>query len=378
MNDGSQFARQSIRHLPPLPMFKTMAEMKAEYDLAQIDRLHFNENPLGVSPLAQAAMQREIVNCNFYPDPNSPLLQTQLAERYGLAKEQIFLTTGGDHALNLFANAFVNEGDEVIVGAPSFQTYASSTAIMGGKLVKVPLDKDLCYDLEAILAAITAHSKLIIICNPNNPTGTIVRKQQVADFMARVPAHCLVIFDEAYAEFVEDPDYPQGVDYLRQGANVIVMRTFSKAYGLAGLRVGYALAAAQLAPWLARVIPVFPVNRLAQAAAAAVLEDADYLAAVLANNRAGREYFHAEFDALGMAHTPAQGSFFFVDLGLPAAEARETLLRQGLLITPGQQWGYPNYARISIGSAEANQRLIAALRQLKEDQNKRRKCFGNG
>jgi histidinol-phosphate aminotransferase len=365
MKDGSSFARAGIMQLSPYVAGKPMEEVEAEYGVKVVARLASNENPLGVSPKAVAAMEKELQNCSRYPEGSSPRVRRKLAERLGVPEGQIFLATGGDHILTLLGNAFVNQGDEVIAGAPSFYTYTLSTMTMGGLLIKAPL-KDFAYDLDAILAAVTPKTKLIFFCNPNNPTGAIVDKAKVAAFMSKLPDHCLAVFDEAYFEFVSDPAYGDGIeDYVKKGANVVVLRTFSKLYGLAGLRIGYAVAAAHLAPALGRVMPPFPVNRLAQVAAEAALEDADFVAAVIKNNNEGRAYLNAEFDKLGMTYAPSYGNFIFVDIGIAAREAYVELLKRGVVVRPGHQWGCETYLRVTIGTPEQNKAFIEALRAVK-------------
>lgn len=365
MKDGSTFAREGIMQLSPYVAGKPIEEVQAEYGVSDVAKLASNENPLGVSPLAVAAMEKELKNCFMYPEGSSPRVRRKLAQRLGVAEGQIFLATGGDHILTLLGNAFISQGDEVIMGAPSFYTYMLSTLTMGGVLVKVPLNNHV-YDLDAILAAITPKTKLIFFCNPNNPTGTIVHRDKVAEFMSKVPEHCVVVFDEAYFEFISDPAYGDGVEeYVKKGANVVVLRTFSKLYGLAGLRIGYAVAAEHLAGVLGRVMPPFPVNRLAQAAAEAAMDDVDFVTAVVKNNNEGRAYLNAEFDKLGMSYAPSYGNFIFVDIGMPAADAYEPLLRRGVVVRPGTQWGFANYLRVSIGTMADNQKFIAALKEIK-------------
>jgi histidinol-phosphate aminotransferase len=321
---------------------------------------------LGISPKAVAAMEKELKNCFLYPEGSSPRVRRKLAERLNVPEGQIFLATGGDHILTLVGNAFINQGDDVIIGRPSFYTYILSTLIMGGSLIKVPLT-NLTYDLDAILAAITPKTKLIFFCNPNNPTGTIVHKDKVAEFMSKVPDHCVVVFDEAYFEFISDPAYGDGVeDYVKKGANVVVLRTFSKLYGLAGLRIGYAIVAEHLAPVLGRVMPPFPVNRLAQVAAEAAMDDTEFVEAVIKTNNEGRAYLNAEFDKLGMPYAPSYGNFIFVDIGMPAPEANEALLKRGIVIRPGHQWGAETYLRVTIGTPEQNKAFIEALKAIKQ------------
>jgi histidinol-phosphate aminotransferase len=367
MKDDCNLARDGIMQLSPYVAGKPMEEVEAEYGVKVVAKLASNENPLGISPKAVEAMEKELKKCFMYPEGSSPRVRHKLAGRLGVPEGQIFLATGGDHILTLLGNAFINQGDEVIVGAPSFYTYTLSTLVMGGVLIKVPL-KDHVYDLDAILAAITPKTKLIFFCNPNNPTGTIVHKDKVADFMSKVPEHCVVVFDEAYFEFINDPAYGDGVeDYVKKGANVVVLRTFSKLYGLAGLRIGYAVAAGHLAPVLGRVMPPFPVNRLAQVAAEAAMDDTDFVAAVLKNNNEGRAYLNAEFGKLGMPYAPSYGNFIFVDVGMPAPEANEALLKRGLVIRPGHQWGCTTHLRVTIGTAAENEAFIEALKAVKAE-----------
>ena len=364
MKDGSKFAREGIMQLSPYVAGKPIEEVQAEYGVTEVVKMASNENPLGVSPKAVQAMKLELENCFMYPEGSSPRVRHKLAQRLGVAEGQIFLATGGDHILTLLGNAFVSQGDEVIMGAPSFYTYMLSTLTMGGVLVKVPL-KDHVYDLDAILAAITPKTKLIFFCNPNNPTGTIVSRAKVAEFMDKVPEHCVVVFDEAYFEFISDPDYGDGIEeYVKKGANVVVLRTFSKLYGLAGLRIGYAVAAEHLAQVLGRVMPPFPVNRLAQVAAEAAMDDTEFVTAVVKNNNEGRAYLNQQFDEMGLSYAPSYGNFIFVDIGMPAAEAYEQLLRRGVVVRPGTQWAHATFLRISIGTMAENQKFIVALKEI--------------
>ena len=366
MKDATQLARDHIMKLSPYVAGKPIEEVEAEYGVKVLAKLASNENPLGISPKAVAAMEKEMKNCFLYPEGSSPRVRHKLAERLNVQEGQIFLATGGDHILTLLGNAFVNQGDEVIVGAPSFYTYTLSTLVMGGALIKVPLS-DLTYDLDAVLAAITPQTKLIFFCNPNNPTGTIVPKDKVADFMGKVPDHCVVVFDEAYFEFISDPAYGDGIeDYVKKGANVVVLRTFSKLYGLAGLRIGYAVAAEHLAPVLGRVMPPFPVNRLAQVAAEAAMDDTEFVEAVIKTNNEGRAYLNDQFDKLGLAYAPSYGNFIFVDVGIPAPKVNEELLKRGIVIRPGHQWGCETFIRVTIGTPEQNQAFINALKEIIE------------
>ncbi len=364
MVDGAKFARKNVMDLPPYVAGKPIEAVEREYGVHNIVKMASNENPLHLSPKAIAAMEQELANCYLYPEGSSPHLREKLADKYHISPEQIVLGNGGDHIISLVCSAFINEGDETIVCEPTFATYCINTLLMGGTLVKVPV-KDYLFDVDAILAAITPKTKMIFCCNPNNPTGTIIGKKKMQEFVDKLPDHVLLFLDEAYFEFVSDPDYPDGLDFVRAGKNVIVLRTFSKVYGLAGLRIGYAMAPLHLSEVLGRVMPAFPVNRLAQAAAYAAIDDEEFVAKVKANNEQGRAYLNQQLSEMGMTYAPSFGNFIFVDIGMPSQEANEELLRQGVIVRPGYLFDCPNYLRVSIGTMEENQHFIAALRKIK-------------
>lgn len=359
-------ARKGILSIAPYLTGKPIEELKKEYALTEVVKLDSNENLLkSPPPKALEAMQAELKRVCMYPEGSSPGLRAALAAQYGLEASQIMVGNGGDHVIAMVTEAFVNEGDEVIMALPSFVTYKTSTIIVGGKIIGVPVKKEtLTLDLEAMLAAITERTKLIFLCNPNNPTSTIVRRSEVEEFLARVPGHCLVVFDEAYFEYVNDTEYPDGLDYVKQGRNVIVIRTFSKVYGLAGLRIGYAVAPQEIMDILQRVIPPFPTNRIAQAGAIAALSDTDFTIEVVRVSNVGRAFLCAEFDKLGLAYAESHANFIFTDVKREAAALNAELVKRGILLRPGGGWGYPTSFRISIGTMEENHKLIAALREL--------------
>ena len=364
MKDGSKFARRGVMNLAPYIPGKPTEEVEREYGVHNVVKLASNENPLKTSPMAVEAMRKEAVNSYLYPEGSSPMVREAIAEHTGVKPENVIVGNGGDHVIGLLCHAFITEGEEVIIGTPSFRTYGLNAAIMGAKIVEVPL-KDMTFDLDAILAAITPKTKLIFFCNPNNPTGTIVGKKKVAEFMSKVPEHVIVVFDEAYTEYVADPEYPNGVDYVKQDRNVMVVRTFSKIYGLAGNRVGYAIAPAWLIDVVGRVIPAFPVNRMAQVGAVAALHDTEFLSEVRKVNLEGIAYLCKEFDKLDMPYAKPNGNFIFVDMRMPAKEIFVELMKRAFVIRPGNQWGYDTYARITVGTMEQNKALIAALTELK-------------
>ena len=365
-----ELARKGIMEMPVYVPGKSMESVQREYGLTSIVKLASNENPLHTSPKAVAAMREELDKVYMYPEPTSPMVQEAVSRRYGIPADCVYVANGGDHTLTLICEAFLNEGEESLCGDPSFITYHLGTSIMGGKTVFVPLNAEKRFDLQAILDAITEKTKLIFLCNPNNPTGTILKKDEVEAFMQKVPDRCVVVFDEAYYEFVEDPEYAHGLDYVRQGRNVIVMHTFSKVYGLAGMRIGYLMTTPELMKILMQVLPPFPVNRVAQAGAAAAMTDDAFISEVLRNNHYGREYFYREFSRLGMEYTPSQANYVFVDTGLPAAEASKAMLKRGVIVRPGGGWGFPTCMRITVGTPEENRKCVEALEEIQKEYQK--------
>ena len=363
-----KFARNGIEKLVAYVPGKPVEEVKKEYGLDDIIKLASNENPLGISPKALAAMKAETANCFMYPEGTSLDLRTKLAAKLGVKPEMLIVSNGADHILNMLGMAFINAGDECIMPDPSFAAYTTNAIIMGGIPVKVPVDKNLVVDLEAMAAKITDKTKLIYICNPNNPIANIVTKQQVDAFMAKVPDHVIVVFDEAYYEYVQDPEYPQTVEYVNAGKNVIITRTFSKVFGLAGTRIGYAIAPMHLMDILGRVALPFPVNRVAQAGALAAMDDQEFMDATIKTNNEGRAYLFSEFDKMGMEYCDSQTNFVFVNVHMDAKTTFTELLKTGVIIRPGHLWGYDQYLRVTIGTMPENQKFIAELRKLKEAQ----------
>ena len=369
-----KLARKGILDMPVYVPGKSVESVQREYGLTSIAKMASNENPLHTSPKAIEAMREELEKVYMYPEPTSPMVQEAVSRRYGIP-DCVYVANGGDHTLTLICEAFLNEGEESISGNPSFITYHLGTCIMGGKTVFVPLNSENRFDLPAILDAVTEKTKLIFLCNPNNPTGTILKKAEVEEFMKKVPDRCIVVFDEAYYEFVEDPEYAHGLDYVRQGRNVIVMHTFSKVYGLAGLRIGYLMTTPELMRILMQVLPPFPVNRVAQAGAAAAMFDDAFISRVLKNNHEGREYFYREFDRLGMQYTPSQANYVFVDTGMPAGDAAVAMMKKGVIIRPGAGWGFPTCMRITVGTPEENRKCIELLEELQEQYRKEGKIL---
>ena len=362
MKDIKRFSRKGILDIEPYVPGKPIEEVQAELGLSEIAKMASNENPLGPSPKAIAAMETELKNVNLYPEGSCTLLRREMSKRLSIDEDMITFSNGADNCILLVANAFINEGDEVLMADMTFFVYKTVTKIMGGELVYASL-RDYVHDLESMKKKIGPRTKLVFVCNPNNPTGTIVRKNELDDFVSNLSENTILVLDEAYFEFVSDEDYPNSLDYIREGYNVISLRTLSKLYGIAGLRIGYAMGCKELIEALNRVREPFPVSRIAQAGALAALEDEEFKEKVLRNNDEGKDYLYEEFEKMGLPYTPSYTNFVFVDLGRDSGGIFESLLREGVIIRPGHLWNYPTFARVTIGTMEENQKFIGALKK---------------
>lgn len=325
-------------------------------------KLSSNENALGPSPRAVAAMHEALNDVHRYPDAGAWVLRRALAEQAGLAPEMVMCGNGSDELVLLTCIGFLRAGDSAVMANGTFISYLLRTLEMGGVPIRVPLRDDYTHDLPAMLAAITPQTRLVFVCNPNNPTGTTVGAAEVRDFIARVPADVLIVMDEAYIEFVNRADYPDLRDELRAGRhNLLLLRTFAKIYGLAGLRLGYAYGHADLIAYLERTRPTFNVNALAQIAGSAALTDKEHVTRSKAHADASRAYLTRELTALGLQPIASDTNFVTVAVGDDAAVST-ALAEQGFLVNPLTGWGLPGLIRITFGTDEQNERFVAALR----------------
>lgn len=356
-------ARQEIFTLKPYTPGKPIDEVKRELGLDDIIKMASNENPLGPSPRALEAITKILPEIYLYPDANCFDLKQRLADVYNMPTTSIFIGNGSDEILKLLAETFLNSGDQVIFAQPTFSEYEFVSLIMGAECIKVPL-KNFTHNLDAVLEAITPKTKLIFICNPNNPTGTIVNAAQVQDFMERVPEDILIAFDEAYSEYAEGPGFLSGLDFVRQGRNAIVLKTFSKIYGLAALRVGYALTTPAIAQAVERVKEPFNVNTLAQVGALAALDDQTHVRDSLQLNHQGKAYLYAELTRLGLKYIPTEANFIFFDCGMNCQTVFRGLLQQGVIVRTCDHFGFPTFIRVTVGKAEQNQRFIKSLEKV--------------
>ena len=358
-------ARKDIFRLKAYVPGKPIEEVKRELGLDSIIKLASNENPLGTSPLALAALQEGLNKIHLYPDANAYELKQELASFWQVPAEQIVVGNGSDELLLLLAQTFINPGDEVIHAEQTFSEYESTSTLMGAHSITIPL-KEYKYDLKAILEAINTRTKIIYICNPNNPTGTIVEQEEIELFMQQVPGEILVVFDEAYGEYVDNPAFGSGLQYLREGRNIVLLKTFSKIYGLAGLRIGYAITTPAIAAALDRVREPFNVNFAAQIAAQAALRDIDFVEKSRQLNLQGRDYLYQELEQLGLDYVKTNTNFIFLDTGRDCQLVFRELLQHGVIIRTGDNFGYPTFIRLTIGTMEENRRFIKALQEVLE------------
>lgn len=356
--------RRSGRKLKPYIPGKAIEEVKRELGLDEIIRLASNENPFGPSPKAVQAMQLALQESQLYPEPTGRELREKLAGIYQLAPEQFLVANGGDNVITLIGTAYINPGDEVIYCTPTFPAYRTITLLMEGIPVEIPVTEDYTYDLDGILASINENTKLIFICNPNNPTGTIVEEDKLEAFLKQIPSHVIVVLDEAYVEFINREGYRTGIDFVKEGYPVIFIRTFSKLYGLAGTRIGYVAGNEEYIEAIRAVREPFAANRMAQAGAIAALDDIEYKQKSLQENKREAEMLIKELSALGFSVTETHANFLFVDVKEDGMKLSDALMREGILIRPCAAWGLHTYVRITIGTAEQNKRLVNSLRKI--------------
>jgi histidinol-phosphate aminotransferase len=357
-----RLARKGILKIESYVPGKSLEEVQKEFGAKRWIKLASNENLLGPSPKAIAAIRKELPNIYLYPEGPCTILRKALAEKFALPEEMVVVSNGADNLILMIANAFVNEGEEVVMADPTFTVYTNVTQIMGGKPIRVKL-KDFTHDFDAMLKKVSRKTKLVFICNPNNPTGTTVTLEALNYFLSKLPTRVLVVLDEAYGDFAENAFYPNGLDYIKAKKEVIVLRTFSKVYGLAGVRIGYALGRTDLVDCLYRVRDPFPVHRLAQVAAVAALNDENHAIRSIQLVYEGKRYLYKELDRMGLSYVPSQANFIFIDFERDAGEVSDALLREGIIIRPGKTWGYPTFARVTIGRMDDNRRFIKALKK---------------
>ncbi|WP_455377842.1 histidinol-phosphate transaminase [Petrachloros mirabilis] len=345
-----------IAALSPYVPGKPIEELQREMGLARVIKLASNENPLGPSPKALAVLNEGAATLHRYPDGGGFRLREALAERWKVTSDHIILGNGSDEILGLLARTFLSPGDEAIMADHTFVIYKMEVMAAHGRAVTVPL-KQWRHDLPSMADAVTPRTRLIFVCNPNNPTGTMVSADEVDAFLTRVPEDVIVVFDEAYFEYVRSSEFPDSMAYVKQARNVIVLRTFSKIYGLAGLRIGYGVTTPEITNYLNRVRPPFNANSMAQRAALAALADDEHVANSRAMNRAGMEQVAGGLKALGLSPIPSEANFIYVDIARDGRQVFEALLRQGIIVRHIEG----RMIRVTIGQREENEAFLIAL-----------------
>jgi histidinol-phosphate aminotransferase len=371
MSDYSQFVPQYVRNLSGYTPGKSLRQAQREGRVNCI-KMASNENPFGPSPMAVKAMQAVLAESNFYPDNDAVELRHKLAEHHKVQPEQIVPTAGSTALLGIVARTLLSPGLNAITSERSFIVYPIATQAAGGQLIQVLMRAD-GFDLDGIAAAVDQHTRIVYISNPNNPTGTVVPAQELDRFLDRMPEHVIVILDEAYFDFAQDfasarrVDYSHALDYVKQGRKVVVLRTFSKAHGLAGVRAGYGIGPAELMSFFARMRTTFSVSTLAQAAALAALDDHDHIQKTLTNNTGQAERLIAGIAELGYHPAPTWANFVYCELGDEAAAVAKRLQAEGIIVRPLAPWGAPTAIRITIGTPEQNDIFLKAFKKVMEE-----------
>jgi len=361
MTDIWNFANPQLKDLVAYEPGKPIEEVARELGLepGDIVKLASNENPLGPSPKAVAAMRAALEQAQLYPDGGGYRLRTAIAEKFGLEMGNVVLGNGSNEIIEFVGHAFLKPGDEVVTAQHAFVVYKLMATLFGATTVEVP-DPGFKHDLDAMLAAITPRTKEVFIANPNNPTGTLCRQEEIDRFMARVPEHVIVIFDEAYYEFLYEP--LDTLKFIREGRNVVVMRTFSKIMGLASLRIGYGLAPKHLANVLQKTRQPFNANAIAQAGALAGLDDGEHMEKTRAMTREGREFLERTFAELGLDYTPSYGNFVLVKVGDGDALFAYAM-KKGVILRAMRAYKLPEYVRVSVGTMPQNEKFVRVLRE---------------
>jgi histidinol-phosphate aminotransferase len=323
-------------------------------------KLASNENPLGPAPKALEAIRAKLGQLHLYPDGDCFYLKERLARKLGVAPDQLIFGNGSNEIIELAARTFMRAGDEAVMARQAFIVYKLLVQAVGGVAKQVPL-RDFTHDLEAISSAVSAKTRMVFLANPNNPTGTIYRRGAWERFLDRLPEQALIIADEAYFEYVRDPEYPDSLRYHDRGKTILTLRTFSKLYGLAALRIGYGVAGQEVIDLMHRVRQPFNVNAVAQWAALAALDDEEHVRKSLEANRQGMEFLSSEFAKLGLAYVPSHGNFILLRVG-NGNEVFQRLLTQGVIVRPVGAYEFPEHVRVTVGKMDENHRFIEALR----------------
>ncbi len=354
-----------VASLTPYVPGKPIEEVEREYGVKNVAKLASNENALGPSPKALAAIREAAAGVNLYPDGSAYYLRNALAARLGVDGKEVFVGNGSNELIELLVRTFVLEGEEVLTSAQSFIAYKLAAQAHGRTLVEAPMKARFHYDLDALRKLLSRRTKVIFLANPDNPTGTWFTEAELLPFLDAVPKETLVVLDEAYVEFVDAPGFQDALALRKRYPNLVVLRTFSKIYGLAGMRLGYGLARAEVVEYIDRVRAPFNVNHLAQVAGVAALSDEEHVSRSRALVKQERPFLAAGLAALGATVVPSQGNFVFADFpGRPGKELFEALLREGVVVRPMGGYGFPTAQRVTVGLRAENEKCLAALRKV--------------
>jgi histidinol-phosphate aminotransferase len=357
-------ARPNIQGISPYIPGKPIEEVRRELGIrGQIIKLASNENPLGPSPMAVKALRKSLKEINLYPDDGCFALSKKLASHLGISEDQLIFGNGSVDVIEFITKTFVAPGDHVVIAEGAFIMYKIAAKMADARPSLIPL-KNYVHDLDAMAAAITPQTKVVYIANPNNPTGTMLTEAQVKAFMKKVPESCVVVFDEAYSEYIDRPDFPDTIKLLKDWPNAIVLHTFSKIYGLAGLRVGYGVGSPELIAQIRKVRLPFNISLSGQVACLAALDDSKHLARSKKLNSQGREYLYRQLQALGIAYVPSEGNFILIDPKTDSLPVFTALQKMGVIVRPVKNYGYQTELRVTIGTARQNRKLIGALKQV--------------
>ena len=355
--------KNRIENLPPYKPGKQVEEVKQEYNLTEVIKLASNENPFGSSQKVKETLMEAVGKLEVYPDGNSTELRTVLSQFLNVSKEQLIFGNGSDEIIQMISRAYLDSDVQTIMATPTFPQYKSNAIVEGAKFFEVPL-KNGKHDLEAMRNAITSFTRVIWICNPNNPTGTIITEKELNRFLEQVPKNILVVLDEAYYEYVTDQEYPDSIPLICDYPNLIILRTFSKIYGLAALRIGYGISSPIVIDILNRVREPFNNTTLSQKGAVAAIQDQQFIQYCKEENQKGLKQLYQGFDQLGFSYYRSQGNFVLVDVGQPANEVFMDLIKKGIIVRSGEALGFPTSLRITVGNEEQNNKVLTAISEV--------------
>lgn len=355
-------AREEIESTKTYVADKNIDELKKQYNISKVVKLNSNENPYGTSPKVKEAIKELVDSTNDYPDSQSYYLKEAIANKFNVKRENIVCGAGSDSLIKEICLTFLSKNDEVIMANITFERYKENTIIMGAIPIEVPL-KDDKFDFEAMIKRINDKTKMIWLCNPNNPTGTIFTHEEFMNIIDKIPQDVLIVIDEAYGEFVESNDFPKTLELMKKHKNIILLKTFSKIYGLASLRVGYGIANEEITSYLNRVINPFDTNSYAQKAAEVAIGDNEFLNYVYENNKIQKHYLQDEFDKMGLKYLKSEASFIMVNVNGDDKPIYEYLLTKGFIIRPGFLLNMPNFIRVTIGKESENKEFIKLLKE---------------